>query len=246
MFRKKKVIALIPCRYESTRFKGKPLALICGKPMMYHVYKTTISSNYIDDAFIITNNLEIREKCKQLGMNVLFSKKNHETGTDRIAEFAVKIKSDFVINVQGDEPMIKKKSIDTLIKSMLDPKNKKYDAFNGYHIIKDKKDVYNENIVKTIFKEDKELIYFSRQPIPSNSIQQYNRQIGLYGFKKKAILIFNKKKPKKFEKSERVEMLRLLENSCKILMVKINDVSKSVDTPSDLKIVKRLMNNVKK
>ena len=91
--------------------------------MMYHVYKTTISSNYVDDAFIVTNNLKIREKCKQLGINVLFSKKNHETGTDRIAEFAVGIKSDYVINVQGDEPMIKK-SIDTLIKSMLDPKQK--------------------------------------------------------------------------------------------------------------------------
>lgn len=240
---KKKIIALIPCRYESSRFWGKPLALINNKPMMYYVYNTAKLSNLFYSVYIVTNHMKIVNKCRELDMNYLYSKKKHLTGTDRIAEFIDKLDFDYCVNIQGDEPMIKKKSLNILIREMLKKDNNKYLAFNGYHKIERNEDAFNENIVKTIFNKQEEIIYFSRKAIPTNSKVGYFRQIGLYGFKKKALRIFKTKKQGPIEISEGIEMLRLIENNISIRMIKINELSKSVDTQDDLAIVRKLMKN---
>ena len=236
-----KIVALIPCRYESKRFPGKALALINNIPMMWHVYKQSEKSKYIDEVYIVTDDNRILKKCLEYNLKCILSKKNHLNGTDRIAECISKIKSDIYVNVQGDEPLISPLSINAVIKELIKNKDPKILATNAFHKIKNKKDIFNKNIVKTIFDKNKKALSFSRYPIPFSKKRNiiYYRQIGLYAFNKKGLGIFNKLKPGLIEKNETVEMFRIIENGYNIKMVEVLNSSISVDTPRDLKKIKR-------
>ena len=238
-----KIIAIIPCRYQSKRFPGKSLALINKYPMMWHVYNQTLKSRYIQNTYIATDDKRIYKKCQELSLNYILTKKTHLNGTDRIAECAKKIYADIYVNVQGDEPLIDPKTIDKVVKNLIYNKNNKVLATNAYHVITNKKDIEDKNVVKTIIDKNNNALAFSRNAIPFsiNKNHKYYRQIGLYAFTKKGINLFSKLKSGILEKNETVEMYRITENGFLVNMVKVNKSSKSVDTKNDLRIIKKLM-----
>ena len=239
-----KIIAIIPCRYNSKRFPGKALALINGYPMMWHVYHQTMKSKFVKKVIIATDDKRIQKKCEKYNLNCIMTKNNHLNGTERIAECAKKIAADIYVNVQGDEPMIDPKSIDLVIKKLIN-NNQNILATNAYHVIKNKKDIKDSNVVKTIFDKNYIAMAYSRNPIPysKNKDYKYFRQIGLYAFTKKGIFLFSKLKSGPIEKNETVEMYRIIENGFSIRMVEVKKITKSVDTIKDLKEVRTLMLN---
>ena len=238
-----KIIALIPCRYRSKRFPGKSLALIKKKPMMWHVYRQSQKSKLVDQTFIVTDDKRIYDKCIELKLNCIMSKKNHINGTDRIAECIKYVNADIYVNVQGDEPLISPIAINSVINKLIKNKNPNIIATNGFHKIKNNNDIKNPNIIKTTFDKNKKVISFSRNVIPFSYSKnfQYYRQVGLYAFTKKGLAIFNRLKPKILEKTETVEMFRIIENGYSVQMVDVKKPSISVDTPSDLKKIKKII-----
>ncbi len=238
-----KIVAIIPCRYNSKRFPGKSLALINGFPIMWHVYNQSMKSKFVQESYIATDDKRIKKKCDELEINCLMTSKKHHNGTERIAECVRKINADIYVNVQGDEPMISPQSIDKVVKGLVNIKDKNILATNAFHLIKEKKEIFDTNVIKTIFDKKLNALAFSRNPIPysKDTKQNFWRQIGLYAFKKNGLILFSKMKPGPLELIETIEMYRLIENSYKIKMIKVNDVSKSVDNLKDLKEVRRLM-----
>ena len=163
--------------------------------------------------------------------------------SDRIAECAKKIYSNIYVNVQGDEPLIDPKTIDKVVKNLIYNKNKKVLATNAYHVITNNKDIEDKNVIKTIIDNNNNALAFSRNAIPftKNKNHKFYRQIGLYAFTKKGISLFSKLKSSTLEKNEAVEMYRIIENSYLVKMIKVDKSSKSVDTKSDLRIIRKLI-----
>lgn len=238
-----KIIAIIPCRYSSKRFPGKALASINGYPMMWHVYNQATKSRFVSKVIIATDDKRIKKKCGEFDLNCMMTKKNHLNGTERIAECAKKITADIYVNVQGDEPMINPESIDLVIEKLININNPNTLATNAFHLIKDRKDIEDHNVVKTIFDKNYNVLAYSRNPIPysKNKNFKYFRQIGLYAFTRKGILLFGKMKSGQIEKNETIEMYRIIENSFTVKMVRVKSATKSVDTIKDLKEVRRLI-----
>lgn len=242
-----KVIGVIPCRYKSSRFPGKVIAIICGRPMVWHVWNQTRKAKYIDRLIVATDDNRIYDVCHQYGIESIMTSENHKTGTDRIAEVASRIDGDVFVNIQGDEPLIDPSGIDRIISEIVDNKNE--DIANAYSIIKDMSDLINGNVVKVITSRDDYAIAYSRSPIPYpkdfNPI--YKRQIGLCAIKRDIILKFPTLNKGYIELSEGVEMFRYLENGYKIKMVEISDSgSVSVDVPDDILRVEALLRKQEK
>lgn len=241
---------IIPCRYSSSRFNGKPLSKLNNKYLMEYPYKAAKKAKNIGEVFIATDDIRISKVCKYLGMNFIMTKNNHFTGTDRVAEAVEKLKKkyDLIINVQGDEPFITSNEIEKCNQTLRN--NKIFYAVNGLAKIKKIEDTINAGVVKAVVNENKEIIYFSRQTIPYPHVKVkseiFFRQLGLYGFRRPALEIFNKFSAGPLEKCESVEMLRLIENrvSIKAFFTKIN--GPAVDTKSDLELAKKLINYVRK
>jgi len=238
-----KTIGVIPCRYQSSRFPGKSLALINGKPMMWHVYQRVLESKVCDEIYVATDDQRIQEACNELGMANIMTRSDHQTGTDRLAEVANEVEGDYYINIQGDEPSIDPEAIKTVAMGIINCQDKSVVASNGYSLIENTADVLNTNIVKVIMNVKSNALAYSRQPIPypQSGISKYYRQLGLYGFTKKGLEIFNKTIAGPIENSEQVEMYRFIENELKVVMVETNDDSISVDTQHDLSRVISLM-----
>lgn len=238
-----KTVAIIPCRYGAVRFYGKPLADIHGKPMMWHVYQRALQAKLIDEAYVATDDARIEEACKNLGLNVVMTRPDHPTGTDRVAEAADGIDADIYVNVQGDEPMIAPQAIDAVTRALRECTDPDVVASNAYALLDSVSDVIDTNNVKVIFDKNQAALCFSRQPIPypKEGPATYNRQLGLYAFHKKGLEMFRNAPRGPIESAEGVEMLRFLENGYKLLMVAVEDHSIPVDTESDLRRVISLM-----
>ena len=236
-----KVIGIIPCRYQSSRFPGKPLALINGKPMMWHVYQRALESNVLDKVYIATDNERIVEVANEYSLNTVMTSDKHETGTDRVAEAASQIQADYYVNIQGDEPFINPEAIKLVIQAIIGCDDPLVQAANAYTSISDVSDVVDTNNVKVIMDVNQQALAYSRHPIPfpKANIAKYDKQLGLYAFKQSGLQVFSENSPANLEKIEGVEMYRLLEHGYNIQMVKTNDTSISVDTPSDLKRVQK-------
>lgn len=240
-----KVIGVIPCRYKSSRFPGKPIALICGKPMVWHVWNQVRKTEYIDRLIVATDDNRIYDVCHQYGIESTMTADNHKTGTDRVAEVASRIDGDVFVNIQGDEPLIDPYGIDRIILEIV--KNDKEDIVNAFSAITDMGDLVNGNVVKVITSIDDYALAYSRSPIPypkelSNPI--YRRQIGLYAIKRDVILKFSSLSRGYLELSEGVEMFRYLENGYKIKMVEISDNgSIPVDIADDILRVESVLKN---
>ena len=236
-----KIIGVIPCRYNSSRFPGKSLALINGKPMMWHVYQRALESNVLDEVYIATDDERIVKVANEHNLKTVMTSDKHETGTDRVAEVASQIQADYYINIQGDEPFIEPEAIKLVAQAIIDCDNPLVQAANAYTSMQDISDVVDTNTVKVVMDVNQRALAYSRQPIPypKANTAKYSKQLGLYAFKQSGLHVFSENLPASLEKVEGVEMYRLLEHGYSIQMVKTNDVSISVDTPSDLNRVQK-------
>jgi 3-deoxy-manno-octulosonate cytidylyltransferase (CMP-KDO synthetase) len=248
-----KISAVIPARYGSTRFEGKPLADILGKPMIQYVYERVQQSKLIDEVIIATDDQRISEAVKSFGGKAIMTSPTHSTGTDRVAEVAKRLKSEIIVNIQGDEPLIKGNIIDKAIRPLLTD-----DALQMATLmtrIDEVRDWLNPHIVKVVVDQKNFALYFSRSPIPFPRDLNIGRleshpfgtnrplpkrvfkHIGVYVFRRKFLLHFSKMKPTPLEKLEKLEQLRALENGCPIKITLVDYEPICVDIPEDLQKV---------
>jgi 3-deoxy-manno-octulosonate cytidylyltransferase (CMP-KDO synthetase) len=239
-----KTAVIIPSRYNSSRFHGKPLVQIKGKPLIQYTIERVKRCKKIDFIAVATDDKRIYSFVKKIGVNVFMTPKECATGTDRIAFTAAKFLKDFkiFINVQGDEPLIEPTLIDKL--SILLKKNRILEYVTAACCIKKENIIKNPNIVKVVIDKNGYALYFSRYAIPYNrdeSKTKYYKHIGIYGYKKESLLGFLKNKAFTLEKAENIEPLRILENGKKIKVVITKYDSVGVDVAEDiLQVEKRL------
>lgn len=238
-----KILCVIPARYRSTRFPGKPLVDICGKPMIWWVYQQCLKVKDFSDVCIATDSKEIFSVCKKLKMKAVMTDANHVTGTDRIGEVARKIKADLYVNVQGDEPLLEPKVIQAAIKPFY--KDSHLEITNLMTKIYNPVDVTNFTIPKVITNKDGIALYLTRSPAPypKGKINfNYYKQVCVYGFKPKALKFYcdyGKKYGKaKNEAIEDIEILRFIENGYKVKFIEVESNTIAVDTPNDLEKVR--------
>ncbi|NTV31951.1 MAG: 3-deoxy-manno-octulosonate cytidylyltransferase [Deltaproteobacteria bacterium] len=236
----KKIIAFIPSRYESTRFPGKPLALIAGKPMIQHVYERTLSSAHVEDAFVATDDERIAHCVKGFGGKAVMTGPTHPSGTDRIAEAALKLglqDHDLVVNVQGDQPAFDPSCIPELLKPFQD--DPELPMTTLMIRIREKEEIENPNNVKVVSDRKGFALYFSRSPIPfyrdTGENQGVYKHLGFYAYPVRFLRIFVSLSPGPLESAEKLEPLRALEHGFKIKVVETRFDSTEVDTPKDIK-----------
>ncbi len=237
----KKILGVIPARYGSSRFPGKPLADIHGKPMIWWVYKQAEKSKLLTDIVIATEDDRIAEACKTLGLACIMTSKSHPTGTDRVAEVAKKIPADLYINVQGDEPLIDPRVIDLAVKPMIDDPSIR--VLNLMSEIVHMHELVSSTVPNVVTNHAGEAIFYSRLPIPypKNAGVRYMKQVCVYGFKPEALLAFSSLPTGAIEQYEEIELLRFIENRIPIRMIEVVSDNIAVDTPSDLKLVREIM-----
>jgi 3-deoxy-manno-octulosonate cytidylyltransferase (CMP-KDO synthetase) len=235
-----KTVVIIPARYKSSRFPGKPLTPILGKPMILWVAEICAQALPIESVYIATDNSRIKEVVEGAGFNVVMTSEKALTGTDRVADAANQIDADIYINVQGDEPLLDPNDI----LSIIDVK-KKYpnEVINGYCKIGDNENPESLNIPKVVFNESNQMIYMSRQLIPGTKSklikpQNYFKQVCIYAFNKKELSDFvNFGRKGTVESYEDIEILRFLDIGSKIRVVETKSSSLAVDIPKDVKKV---------
>ncbi|MBR1854636.1 MAG: 3-deoxy-manno-octulosonate cytidylyltransferase [Lachnospiraceae bacterium] len=234
-----KIIGVIPARFKSSRFPGKPLADICGKPMVQRVYEEAKKVEYFDRVIVATESNIIVDRCTELGIDVMLTSDDHPTGTDRVAEVAQKVDADLYVIIMGDEPLIRAEDERRLVESISE---KQADAVMLTERFRDPVDVANMTTIKLAINDDGYLIFMSRAciPYPKESLgYPIYKNVGCYALKKDALDFFLKTKPGNIERAEGIELLRLLENHKKVLTVKIESESMAVDTQKDLERVRK-------
>ncbi len=230
-----KTVAVIPARFASTRFPGKPLALINGKPMVQRVYEQCAKAKLVDRIIVATEDERIIDCVNRFGGEAVMTSSKHHSGTDRVIEAVKNIKCDIVINVQGDEPFIDPSSIDKVVKPFMEDRT--VQVATPAVKFKDINDVKDPNKVKVIVDKNGYGIYFSRSPIPYDGYAErfnYLKHIGIYSFRKNFLLKFGSLKKTPLELKERLEQLRIIENGYKIKVVLIGKDSIAIDTPEDI------------
>lgn len=230
-----KVIALIPARFNSTRFPGKLMANLGGKTVIRRTYEQALSMNLFYKVYVITDSEIIFNEISSFGGDVLMSKGVYETGTDRIAEIAKDLQADVFINIQGDEPFIAKEPLERIIDQFNDNNVK---VCSLVQILKDKELVENPNYVKVVLDKNNDSLYFSRSPIPyirdNYPFQSFYEHVGVYAFRKNELMKFAEWEQTELEKAEKIEALRFLENGVKIRMLISDYMGIEIDTPEDL------------
>ena len=243
-----KTVAIIPARYASSRFPGKPLADICGKPMIWWVYKQAKKAKGINEVYVATDDDRIESVCKDLKMNVIMTSVNHKTHLDRLYEASTKVDADFYININGDEPLIESSCIEDLIPSKdVDP-NSSY-AANGMMNLVDPIDAFDTSKIKIATDMKSYGLYMARSPIPfpkGRSDFQLKKFVGVQCFTKKALEFCNRTQRGFLESVEDIDEYRFLENGHKLLFVMTEATTLSVDTKKDLEKVRMIMKEKKK
>ena len=244
------VVAIIPARYGSTRLPGKPLADIGGKPMIQHVYESTLKAPGLDRVLVATDDRRIERAVKNFGGEVVMTSRRHISGTDRLAEVARKIRAAWLVNVQGDLPFIHAETIARAVVPMR--RNPAVPMGTVCTPIYDAKEWQNPNVVKVVTDRAGFAIYFSRRPFPTSGstslIQAAQRtgvqngrrlwgfrHLGLYVYKRDFLLKLARLRPTALERSESLEQLRVLENGYRIYVAQVDERSIEVDTPADLR-----------
>jgi 3-deoxy-manno-octulosonate cytidylyltransferase (CMP-KDO synthetase) len=241
------VVAIIPARYGSTRLPGKPLAKIGGKPMIQHVYESASKAAELDRVLVATDDLRVKQAVCRFGGEVIMTSKDHATGTDRLAEVARKIKSDWVVNVQGDLPFIRPETITRAVRPMR--RDRSIPMGTVCTPICNEEEWRDPNVVKVITDASGFAIYFSRATIPfrRNDLSQARgreakskakiwgyRHIGLYVYRRDFLLKFARLRPTVLERTESLEQLRALVHGYRIFVADVDERTVEVDTPADL------------
>jgi len=231
-----KLAAVIPARLNSTRLPNKLLKDICGKSLIVRTYESTFNSKIFNQVLVVTNSKEICLELELHNINYIYKDAEYETGTDRIAAIADEIEADIIINVQGDEPFIKTKTLNNIIKIFKNDKNKSVDVVSVMSKINEK-EIKDPNNVKVVVDSENNAIYFSRHPIPfdrDNNGKESFKHIGVYAFRKKALINFSNLPKGKLEEIEKIEALRLIENQINIKMIYSEEIFVGIDTGQDL------------
>lgn len=238
-----KIIGVIPARYQSSRFPGKPLADICGKPMIWWVYQQAKKVKDLAEVYVATESEKVQDLCRQLNIPVVMTSDKHPTGTDRTCEVAQRIAADMYMVIMGDEPLILAEHIQTLAEEM-QRLPKQYVAGMLRKKIENPIDAVNPTIIKLAVNAAGDLIFISRNPIPypkESLSYEYFKNIGVYAFSKEALALYQNTPMGYLEKVEGLEMLRLLENHQWVKTVEVKSDSFSVDTFKDLMRVRDIM-----
>jgi len=236
-----KTVVVIPARLESTRLPNKVILDIGGKPLIQRVFEQVKKSKKVSDIFIATDSEKIIKLVESFGGKAILTSSKHQSGTDRIAEAVQNLETDFIINVQGDEPLISPNLIDSLI-SVLE-NDDEVSFVSAMRKIDNLEDLDNPNCVKVITDFSQNAIYFSRSKIPfsrDNDFQNYFQHIGIYGYKKDFLLKYSQLPQTVLEQTEKLEQLRAIENGFKIRMVETEYKSIGVDTLADLEKVRQI------
>ncbi len=232
-----KTAVIIPCRMAATRFPGKPLTPILGLPMIEHVYKRCVLAVGADSVWIATCDSEIEEAAKKFHAPVIMTANTHTRCTDRVAEAALKINADIIVNVQGDEPVLNPQAIHDVLKPFKENKNC-YASNLIQKINPEIENPTNYNIVKVVFNNQRNALYFSREPIPTqqraSEIPQYFKQLGVMAFSRSFLQIFSKLPQTPLEILESVDMLRVLEHGYALQCVETQFQALAIDVPQDI------------
>lgn len=239
-----KIVAIIPARMAATRFPGKPLALILGLPMIEHIRRRVSMCNALDEVIVATCDEEIRDVVESAGGRVIMTANTHERCTDRIAEAATKVNTDVVINVQGDEPLVLPEMMDEVILPLLD--DNKLPSVNLVTRIMDIEEFENPNAPKVVTNRSGDLLYISREPIPSRKKAYTNeyiklKQLGIIAFRSDFLQAFTKLEPTPLEKTESVDMMRAVEHGYRVKIVETKGKMIGVDVPRDIKRVEEIL-----
>ncbi|MPS71723.1 MAG: 3-deoxy-manno-octulosonate cytidylyltransferase [Chryseobacterium sp.] len=241
---KMKVIAVIPARYNSTRFPGKMMEILGDRTIITTTYQNVVDTGLFDEVFVATDSEIIFDEISRSGGKAVMTGE-HETGSDRIAEAVQNINCDIVINVQGDEPFLKKEPLKQLIDVFSNDDKKEVSLASLKIQLKESEEIQNPNNVKVITDNNGFALYFSRSVIPFHREISYNvkyyKHIGVYAFRKEALIKFSSLEMTPLEISEKLEQLRYLENGMKIKMVETDFVGIGIDTPEDLEKAKLLL-----
>lgn len=240
-----KIIAVIPARYASTRFPAKLMQDLGGKTVILRTYEAAISTRLFDDVFVVTDSDLIYNEIVSKGGKAIMSVKEHESGSDRIAEAIANLDVDIVVNVQGDEPFIDAEPLKKVIEVFGNDADRKVDLASLMRQITDEEDINNPNNVKVVTDQNNFALYFSRSVIPfpreKNVGVRYMQHIGIYAFRKQALLDFYSLPMKSLEASEKLEQLRYLEFGKRIKMVETTHIGIGIDTIEDLEKARKML-----
>lgn len=235
------IVAFIPARYAATRFPGKLIQILKDKPIIRHVYDNTVATGLFNDVFVVTDSDIIYNEITKNGGKAIMSKKEHESGSDRIAEAVAEMNVDVVVNVQGDEPFIKKEPLEKLVQLFKDPTVLVASLMRKIS----KEEASNPNNVKVVSDKSGNALYFSRSIVPyqrdEKTKNDYFLHVGVYAYKKDALMNFTKWPQSSLEKIEKLEQLRYLENGIKIKMAETDYYNIAIDTPEDLEKAKSFL-----
>lgn len=240
-----KIIAVIPARYASTRFPAKLMQDLGGKTVILRTYEAAVNTNLFDDVFVVTDSDLIYDEIVSKGGKAIKSSKEHESGSDRIAEAIENLEVDIVINVQGDEPFIDKEPLEKVIEVFKNDLTQQVDLASLMREITNEDEINNPNNVKVVVDQNSFALYFSRSVIPypreKNAGVRYMQHIGIYAFRKQALLDFYSLPMKSLEASEKLEQLRYLEFGKRIKMIETTHVGIGIDTAEDLEKARKMM-----
>ena len=235
---------MIPARYSASRFPGKLMQDLGGKTVILRTYEATVATNLVDDVFVVTDSDIIFNEIVSHGGKAIMSKKEHESGSDRIAEAVQDVDCDIVVNVQGDEPFTERESLEKVLNVFHDDAEQEIDLASLMVEIHDWDEIHNSNTVKVIVDQRDFALYFSRSPIPYPRDREvgakYFKHKGVYAFRKQALIDFSNLPMQFLEASEKIECIRYLEYGKRIKMVETNVEGVEIDTPEDLERAKRL------
>jgi 3-deoxy-manno-octulosonate cytidylyltransferase (CMP-KDO synthetase) len=239
------VLAVIPARYSSSRFPGKPLAPIAGRPMIQHVVERVRQAQNVSRVVVATDDERIQKAAAEFGGEALLTRSDHRSGTDRVAELAAHVDAEIYVNVQGDEPLVDPGTIDGLISAMIEDDSVR--IATSCSAITIPGDIMDPNIVKVVRDFDGNALYFSRSPIPwvrdrgEAVAAQHWKHLGLYAYRRDALLDFPTLPPGELERLEQLEQLRWLENGYRIRVVETEYDAISVDVPGDVERVEKIL-----
>ena len=236
------VVALIPARYDATRFHGKLMADLGGKTVIRQTYDAAVATKLFDEVIVVTDSEIIFNEIISHGGEAVMSKQEHESGSDRIAEAAADMDVDIIVNIQGDTPFIKKKPLQKLLEQFNDPS---VQVASLMQVLTDQKEIDDPNFVKVAVDQNMNSLYFSRSVIPyprdKHTPVTYYEHIGVYAFRKKALVDFTTWPVTPLEAAEKIECLRYLEHGIPLRMVVVDYMGIEIDTPEDLKRATKLI-----
>lgn len=235
---KERCIALIPARYAASRFPGKLMQILGDKPVIRHTYDNTVATGLFDEVWVVTDSKIIFDAIAGNGGKAIMSQKEHESGSDRIAEAVLGMATDIVVNVQGDEPFVKRAPLEKLLNVFEGEKGKQVQVASLMQLMKEQQYIEDSNYVKVTVDKNMNALFFSRSVIPFPRNREisipYYEHIGVYAFRKQALLNFTNWPLTPLEEAEKIECLRYLENGVPIKMVLTDYMGVEIDTPEDM------------